>query len=610
MTYGHIRNTASISFRSLLNIRESLPVSWGMTYGHIRNTASVSFRSLLNIRESLPISWGMTYGHIRNTASISFRSLLNIRESLPVSWGIKVNRIINLRAILFRSTNEIKSSHAITYHVQGRIQSNTKISYYAYFNFRTTNSISYYGLDRLQLPITFIYSIKDTNTVKKVFEVKYFAVNQIPTTYNTFIPHDIITSSGDIIPAGSSGFDLFTSQDTTLTSVSPTIVIGGDIVYVQELSISIDEGNFTYVCEATLTNYMDMPKFTANSVFYVSLDGEVYSFIVDSRSLDRHEIAAPKTTVRGVSVTAMLTGARSKQIIGVTFDLPLPASEIARQLIYDPKLNKGYIPPVDYFSWEILDWGLPPFRFGVENQYPLDSVKLLAEAVGAVVESTPDGKVRVRYKHPTAVPDYMTADHLPDHTFVDVVDILSIQEKHLPNKKTNSIYIKTFQDIGVADTIEYFDAMTCGGDIGLNYAGKDSAGGFVRVFPAIWRDTVELFTTNDNVELEYVGIEEDWQPWNWSFPDYGWETVEIKYSQGDTRYPINKVLGYGYMSQPAGNIITQDYSKTFYTDSLDIRFSLIKLSYTTKCHKWKLRAPAGTHLQLLVKDTVFNTYLR
>jgi len=496
--------------------------------------------------------------------------------SYAALWGPVVSRLTVSFGVRYSRWDAVVSSNPLSYLTGTRVSARYSAQYMILAHCTVSHAVSYYDYTRLYKSVSVHYSVKDTDRVFKRANVQYLSV---------------LVTGVAIIP------------------VEPIIIIDSELVYVKDMTVSADEGNFTYSCEATLANYADFPKFLANKEFHVNIQGEIYYFVVDSRSMDRKDITAPHATVRGLSRTSLLTGAKSKQIIGITIDTPKTANEIANLLVYDSTINRsGYIPPPGDMSWEILDWGLPAYRFGVENQYPLDSVKLLAEAVGGVVESTPEGNIRVRYKHPVAVPTY--SDATTDHFLLDSDDILSMQERHSPNKKTDSIYVKTFQDIGVADVIEFFDVETVGGDLGYFDDGRTAySGGFVRVFPAIWRDNVELYTTNKNVELEYLGIE-NWRPNEWQAPDFGWELIEITRSQGSARYPVCAIQSYGYLTEPAGSIIMQDYSKTFYTSDLNIRFSMLKLKYTTRCHLWKLKAPGGTHLQLCVRDTVFNSYLR
>ena len=567
-----------ISVRHNVSYFERVVKSHACEYNH---TVRVSTRKILYEALYSPVVLSTGFSYLAFDR-VSARKVLNkslyspVQERKSLSWEPVVSRVLSPRTLMYSRWDAFTASKALSYLTGTRVSASASARYMVLSHLTASREVSYYDYTRLTYSVEIHYSVLDVDRVSKSSSLQYLSV---------------LATGVEVIP------------------VEPIIIIGSELVYVSDMTVSADEGNFTYSCEASLVNYADFPKFLANTPFQVNIQGEVYEFVVDSRSLDRKEVAAPRATIRGLSKTSLLTGAKSKQIIGITIDTPMTASGIANALLYDPLINRsGYIPDPADLKWEILDWGLPAYRFGVENQYPLDSVKLLAEAVGGVVESTPEGDIRVRYKHPVAVPEY--SDAKTDHFILDTDDILSIQERHSPNKKTDSIYVKTFQDIGVADTIEFFDVATVGGDLGNFDNGNPAySGGFVRVFPAIWRDTVELYTTNGTVELEYMGIE-NWRPDEAISPYFGWETIEITRSQGSTKYPIHAISTYGYLTEPAGSIIVQDYSKTFYTSSPTVRFSMVKLKYTTRCHLWKLRAPGGTRLQLCVRDTVFNSYLR
>lgn len=567
-----------LSVRRTLSYPERIVFSAPLAYTH---TLRLATRKTLYKALYSPVTTPFDVKYLAYNRVSARKALKNalyspVKERAGVSWGAVVHRVVSERSIRYSRWDAFYASKAISYLTGTRVSTPYAARYMVLAHCTASRSVSYYDYTRILYSASMHYSVVSVDRVALSANIKYLSV---------------LATGVEVIP------------------VEPIIIIGSELVYVSDMTVSADEGNFTYSCEASLVNYADFPKFLANTPFQVNIQGEIYEFVVDSRSLDRKEVAAPRATIRGLSKTSLLTGAKSKQIIGITIDTPMTASGIANALLYDPLINRsGYIPDITDLKWEILDWGLPAYRFGVENQYPLDSVKLLAEAVGGVVESTPEGDIRVRYKHPVAVPEY--SDAKTDHFILDTDDILSIQERHSPNKKTDSIYVKTFQDIGVADTIEFFDVDAVGGDLGNFDDGKPAySGGFVRVFPAIWRDTVELYTTNSTVELEYMGVEY-WRPDEAVSPYFGWETIEIVRSQGSTKYPIHAVSTYGYLTEPAGSIIVQDYSKTFYTSSPTVRFSMVKLKYTTRCHLWKLRAPGGTRLQLCVRDTVFNSYLR
>ena len=569
---------ARVSSRKTVGYYERVSTSIGVEYNSLGRVSSrkLLYRSLYSpVHQTKNITYP-SYNRVSCRKTIKNALYSPVKNSKELQWSYVVTRVSAPFGVSYSRWDAFRKSESISYLTGSRVSARYSTQYMILAHCTVVAPISYYDYTRIYKVVSTQYAILSTDRVTKLANLQYLSV------YATGV---------DVIP------------------VEPIIIIGSELVYVQDMTVSADEGNFAYSCEAVLSNYADFPKFLANTPFQVSIQGEIYHFIVDSRSMDRKEVSAPRATIRGMSRTSLLTGAKSKQIIGITIDTAMTAKGIADALIYDDTINRsGYMPPAGETSWEILDWGLPPYRFGVENQYPLDSVKLLAEAVGGVVESTPEGAVRVRYKHPVAVPKY--SDATTDHFILDTTDILSIQERHSPNKKTDSIYVKTFQDIGVADVIEFFDVTTVGGDLGFFENGKPAlSGGFVRVFPAIWRDNVELYTTNSTVELEYLGIE-NWRPDEWQPPDFGWETIEITRSQGSAKYPVCAIQSYGYLTAPAGSLIMQDYSKTFYTSDPNVRFSMIKLKYTTRCHLWKLKAPGGTHLQLCVRDTVFNSYLR
>lgn len=651
----------------------------------------IKYKRKVNYGTRIQASTSLSYKiYSRLVFSFGVPSVIQTRLQKNFITGYRIVKSIKKGySVNYTSVNRLSKSVNLGYEIRdyNRLSRPLNISYFSVKSILTvqpgsTATVSL--MDGSILPATLVTLTLPDNTIISATEVTITSSNKGVITFfdGTSIPSDqvmvnlpdgsIVSATkvlisppnngvatlpdGTVTPAGTT---VTRTQNVDILEVEPLLIINGEQIYVTEMSISIDEGNYTYTLEAKLANYADLVKFQANQLFYAVLQGETYTFVVDSRTLNRQEINAPVTTVRGLSPTCAFTGPRSKQIIGTTYsDGGLTAYGISYSLLYDQHINYTYqetngippippstppLPPVTQpvvgtppsltvaetspwninvgLKWEILDWGVPPMRYGAENVYPLDAVKNIVEAVGGVVESTPSGDIRVRYKHPVRVPDY--SDETISHSFVDADDIISIQERHNPNRMVNAVYVKTYQDMGVQDQIEFFDTPSLAG---INGFDAIPYGGIVRVFPAVWRTERDIYLPNEleplnptylrhnhendpNVTLEYLGVE-DWIPNTWVSPDYGWETIDIVRSQGTARYPVVKVLSHGYLSDDAGDIVINDYSKTFYTKSESVRFSIVKLKYQTRCHKWRLRAPGGTHIQLRIYDTVYNTYLR
>ena len=602
-----------ISFNNYAGIAKVFNTSYDINAARLTKTAPVSFTNFVVVSKSVGVSYDLRINRLSKVVPVSFTSAVRLTSPLPISYSLGISKVRKSTSISYNSFEPVKGFASVSYNVRQSLISLASVSYAKRVNIAKTTSVSYNSPIRLVTPFATGYGIRDYDRIQKTAPITYFSVKEITTVINT--PNNTLTlPDGTKIPSGNT---IYQSQNIDVIEVEPLLVIGGEIIYVLDMSVAVDEGNYTYSCDATLANYTDLIKFESNKPFYVVLQGETYSFVVDSRTLNREEVNAPQAKIRGLSPTSHFTSPRSKQIIGTTFSESYTAKQIADHLLYDSSINYtigdsgGDLTQAQAnaisLDWEIQDWGIPPYRYGAENTYPLDALKTIVEAVGGVVEATPEGNIRARYKFPVKVPDY--SDATTDHFFYDADDIISIQENHAPNRMVNAVYVKTYQDMGIQDTIEYFDQLSAPDPWGTV---DTFGGGIVRVFPAIWRDTVDLsHNRNDDpdVYLEYQGIEE-WTPNEWVNPEYGWETIDIVKGQGSTKYPITKVLGYGYMSDNAGEIIINDYSRTFYTKSEQVRFSIVKLKYQTRCHRWKLVAKGGTHIQFKIADTVFNTYLR
>ena len=117
---------------------------------------------------------------------------------------------------------------------------------------------------------------------------------------------------------------------------------------------------------------------------------------VDSRSRNRSGSEVDTYSVDLLSPAAWLDAPYAEPIEGEYSGM---ASAIATQVI------AGALP----LSWETVDWHIGEGILAVENRTPLAVVRELAAAVGAVVQSRPDGTIRVIPRYKVPVSDWGTA---------------------------------------------------------------------------------------------------------------------------------------------------------------------------------------------------------
>lgn len=359
---------------------------------------------------------------------------------------------------------------------------------------------------------------------------------------------------------------VFSSSPAVVSNSEPAIQVnpqdpqnpqgaGSQTLALLSAEVSADEGGDAWEATATLANLQDYSLFTVNTPFTLLFLGEEYQLIVDGRGVDRSDPADVKVTVYGVSPIKKYAGPRAAQV-SKTWSNNETAREICLQMI--PNLQ-----------WDILDWVIPPNVLGVEKTYPIDVVKTIAQAAGALLESLPDGTPRVRYKHVVSVPNY--GDNTFSQLFTDLDDNFSYSEKFAPNKIENLLTIRNEQDASQQDRVEFIPE-------------EDSRErGTIRVYPATWREDVALRTTGVVKSMVPKGVvtrEEE-------------EEVEFVNGVAKVSFPIVSIVSVTWNTDSLGGVTFEDYKSELKSVTVG-GYSLGKVKYTTKSHNWDIEKSSTT----------------
>lgn len=332
-----------------------------------------------------------------------------------------------------------------------------------------------------------------------------------------------------------------------------------------DIEVTSDEGQYVWAATCTLGDYQQIKSFPFNKPFQVSFGGELYSLVVDSRSIDRSNPQDPRAVVYGVSPIVKYAFPRARKI-SKTWEAVTQASDIALELI--PEL-----------VWEVIDWPVPASTFGVQATSPLSAVQQLAAAVGAIVESLPDGSIHVRYKHPTSVPEYGPATKA--FTLDDLIDNFSYSEKYQPNKLVNMLVLSDQQTSGGSrDTVEFVPDE---GDV-LN--------GVLRIYPSVWRETISVHATAAVAGLTHQGIKTRTET----------ETVEFVAGAASVRFPVVSITGTVWKDVDLGALSFQSYDRPLRSAASEGAYSQAEISYQTQWHEYRVSGYLGTQVQFVVED--------
>lgn len=351
--------------------------------------------------------------------------------------------------------------------------------------------------------------------------------------------------------------------NTPFTLEDPTGV-DADGLDLISASVVADEGNFGWVGTFELEHIHDLNKFVANSIFSFTIGTDEYVFMVESKSLNRTAPAQVQPLLKAISPAVQLTAPRAK-LMSKTWAEPIMSHDLIREVA------GGY--PLEL---SILNWPIPANRFGVSLQSPMEVIRQVAAAVGGVVDSLPNGVLRVRPKFPVPVPQW--GPDTVDHQYVEEEDIFTSNEDDVP--------------VRVFDKFRVMDTQAFSGLDRLEFEEIDSTRGKVRAYPSPYRTNVILFSSHPEASsgphVEEYRDEE--------------ETVEIYNGEGSVRFPVTSVNsiqweGTNLLGVVAGN----DSTKITATHPTE-KFSLLKISYKTRCLVFPVSGPVDKKAQFLLRN--------
>ncbi|MBF0143044.1 MAG: hypothetical protein HQL59_06250 [Magnetococcales bacterium] len=191
----------------------------------------------------------------------------------------------------------------------------------------------------------------------------------------------------------------------------------------------------------------------------LELGGEVYRLMVDNKTLERDGVAMPRLTVSVVSPTARFVLPRATPLDRV-WEAPVWAKDAAEEAVSEA------------VEWDLVNWLITGGRLAVHNASPLDVVKTIAEAAGGLVETLPDGRLRVRHRFPVAVPGW--ASTAVDRVLTDASDNLSCRESHILRTRVNKVLVRGYLPTGAGFVSVEIDARPDGPNQGRTtfYSGE------------------------------------------------------------------------------------------------------------------------------------------
>lgn len=211
----------------------------------------------------------------------------------------------------------------------------------------------------------------------------------------------------------------------------------GLVVRIDDGVISNDEGDAGYSFECSLSDLEVYIQVREDDEITVDFCGEVYTFIVDTKSVSRDSPSNISFRIAASNKTARLGSPYSQEIDFQQSDAAL-ASAIIDSLV-----------EID-FTYGIPDWTIPEGRLQVTGATPLEIVRQIVEVPGGTIDAGPDGDMRIILPYPVAMPKLGQAT--VDHTYTDAFDNLSVRQQTVYRDSATRIRIRE-GDISYSDSL-------------------------------------------------------------------------------------------------------------------------------------------------------------
>jgi hypothetical protein len=226
-------------------------------------------------------------------------------------------------------------------------------------------------------------------------------------------------------------------------------------------------------------------------------------------------------------------------------------------------------------TWNTVDWYIPENTLFPSNQSPIEVIKDIVGAVGAVLQTEADGSLTVEPLYPVRVPDWETTP--PDYTVSDAVDFFSTGEDFDARPGFNLYTVSNESEASNNVTFE-----------------EESDSKWVKTLKAYvvpWQDDFNIdHTGGDWVVLQDEGVEER---------EVEKEIVEFVVGESSTQYPVYELISYRWLQDDLGEVTFKEDGTLF---SADRNESLLEITYKTKCYVFKVRDNNDEQVQVVAED--------
>jgi len=270
----------------------------------------------------------------------------------------------------------------------------------------------------------------------------------------------------------------------------------------------------------------------------------VLYFLIEERSGDDRQFS-----VWGRSLSAREDTPHAAET-GYTQDIAEKASDAAEGLLTTSVLD-----------WEAPDWVLPEdFEF---HGAPIEGVRQIAGAIGAVARSQDDGSITVRRRYPTRPVDLATAS--PDVSYSSETDVLEVGYRRIPGTGYNAVTVNGYSpEVFLPDLEVEETSPTQGEDVHVR---------------AYWAGQIPVTPPTTYVTAGSVTKLSD---------GTGEQTERVVFSGGvgELSYPPESVSSVSWIGANGGTVSWEKHVKTIAISATQPR--LASVTYTARFSRYRL----------------------